>query len=185
MKTDSTLHIEEPKRDFSSEFVVSVWKKASDTSFKYCKYLILNHLTVWIVCFSFDWCKRNPKGERPVCHFLKIFSFSFLIQRLHCSMLDYCTNSDDIFMDTVIHYNLVMVQSSVSLLYLHDCFAPHIVWLCLTFVNILACIVSKGISWKDTKIMGLFFFPLNFSCAKQYITSVQNSSGSVTSNAIL
>lgn len=40
-------------------------------------------------------------------------------------------------------------------------FSPlYVVWLCLTFVNILACVASKGISWKDTKIMGshLFFF---------------------------
>jgi hypothetical protein len=47
--------------------------------------------------------------------------------------------------------------------------------------------VSQGVFWKDTKIVGslFFFFLNNFSCAKQHITSVQNSSGSVTSNAIL
>lgn len=66
-------------------------------------------------------------------------------------------------------------------------FSLNVVCLCLTFVNILACVVAKGISWKGTKIMGslVFCFFFNFSCAKQHITSVQNSSGSVTSNAIL
>lgn len=61
VKTDSILHIEEPKRGFSSVFVVSVCKKKkkrktkinnqsneSHIPFDYCKYLILNHLTVFV-----------------------------------------------------------------------------------------------------------------------------------------
>lgn len=67
---------------------------------------------------------------------------------------------NDIFLDTYC-WDLVMVQSSVSFIYL-PCdfffFPFNVVWLCLTFVNILACVVLKGISWKGTKIMGLLFF---------------------------
>ena len=61
VKTDSILHIEEPKKGFSSVFVVSVCKKKNNKKkninnqsneshipFDYCKYLILNHLTVFV-----------------------------------------------------------------------------------------------------------------------------------------
>ena len=55
VKTDSILHIKEPKRGFSSVFVVSVCKKKKEKNnqsneshipFDYCKYLIVNHLFV-------------------------------------------------------------------------------------------------------------------------------------------
>lgn len=80
-----------------------------------------------------------------------------------------------------------MVQSLVSYVYLPcDFFFFNVVLTLPYLCKYLAYIVSKGVSWKDTKIVGsLFFFFYNFSCAKQHITSVQNFSGSVTSNAIL
>lgn len=49
----------------------------------------------------------------------------------------------------------------------------------------LCCLKGDILERHQNHGLTFFFFFLNFSCAKQYITSVQNSSGSVTSNAIL
>lgn len=79
------------------------------------------------------------------------------------------------------------MRSSVSFIYLPcNFFFPLNVVLTLPYLcKYLAYSVSRGILERHQNCGFTFFFLNNFSCAKQHITSVQNSSGSVTSNAIL
>lgn len=78
---------------------------------------------------------------------------------------------------------------SLSYIFLVIFFFLNVLWLCLTFVNIWLILSQSGYLGKTPKLWVHFFFPFSsfFTSAvlKQYITSVQNSSGSVTSNAIL
>lgn len=103
----------------------------------------------------------TQREKEQVYHLFKNRNFcSFLIQRIylqHARLYQFrMTFSWTLIAETLLWCSL---QSLLYISLVIFFFFPfNVVWLCLTFVNILACVVLKGISWKGTKIMGLLFF---------------------------
>lgn len=90
----------------------------------------------------------------------------------------------NIFMDTIIAKTLLWcsLQSLSYDFFFSSYCSLTMPYLCKYFG---LCCLKRGYILERHQNYGLTF-SFNFSCAKQYIiTSVQNSSGSVTSNAIL
>lgn len=136
--------------------------------FDYCKYLIFKSLgNVCLNClFVFPPLglkKKHPKGESSI-PLLKTKNgnfCSFLIQRIclqHAWLYQFWMTFSWTGLSLRPCCGAVFSLFHVSSLWFFF-FPLNVVWLCLTFVNILACVVLKGdISWKGTKIMGSLFF---------------------------